>query len=87
MRPDPAQRGRLEQIRASLADRITEARREGWTGEAEGLKISLQAAGSKLVQMQEIAARRALIDLGMPARGPAVSRTVTTAATLAGDDQ
>jgi hypothetical protein len=87
MRPDPAQRGRLEQIRASLADRIAEAQREGWTGEAEGLKISLQAAGSKLAQMQEIATRRASVDLGMPGRGPAVSRTVTTAATLAGQDQ
>jgi len=87
MRPDPAQRGRLDQIRVSLTDRIAEAQREGWTGEAEGLKISLQAAGSKLAQMQDIAARRALVDLGMPGRGPAVSRTVTTAATLAGNDQ
>jgi len=51
------------------------------------LTFHLQAAGSKLAQMQDIAARRALIDLGMPGRGPAVSRTVTTAATLAGDDQ
>ena len=87
MRPDPAQRGRLEQIRASLADRIAEAQREGWTGEAEGLKVSLQATDSKLGQMQQIATRRALVDLGMPGRGPAVSRTVTTAATLAGQDQ
>jgi len=33
----PAQRQRLRDIRASLTVRITEAKREGRTGEAEGL--------------------------------------------------
>jgi hypothetical protein len=41
LRPDPAQRGRLEEIRANLHDRIAEAERESWLGEIEGLKVSL----------------------------------------------
>jgi hypothetical protein len=48
LRIDPAQRHRLEEIRDNLQARITEAEREGWAGEAEGLKISLDAATSKL---------------------------------------
>ena len=38
LRIDPAQRQGLRDIRASLTARVTEAKREGWTGEAEGLK-------------------------------------------------
>ena len=56
LRIDPAQRHRLEEIRGNLLARITEAEREGWASEAEGLKISLAAA------------RRAeAINLGIPA--------------------
>ncbi len=47
-RPRPA--ARLEEIRASLIARIAEAEREGWTGEAEGLKVSLTAADAKLAE-------------------------------------
>src|SRR5437773_891711 len=47
LRPDPAQRPRLEAIRVNLATRIAEAEREGWRGEAEGLKGSLAAAAAK----------------------------------------
>jgi hypothetical protein len=36
----PAQRGRLEEIRDNLHDRIAEADREGWLGEIEGLASS-----------------------------------------------
>jgi hypothetical protein len=50
LRIDPAQRHRLEEIRDNLHARIAEAEREGWTGEAEGLKVSLAAATSKLAQ-------------------------------------
>ena len=52
--PDPAQR-----------PRIAEAEREGWLGEAEGLKISLAGAQDKLAQID----RRShhTTDLGMPA--------------------
>jgi hypothetical protein len=63
LRPDPAQRGRLEEIRDNLLDRISEAEREGWAGEAEGLRISLAGAHGKLSQ---IAAPRP-VDLGIPA--------------------
>ena len=84
LRPDPAQRPRLAEIRDNLTARIGEAQREGWTGEAEGLQVSLAAADHKLAQMDQIAARRraAVIHLGMPGQPPAVSRTVTTPAAV-----
>ena len=63
--PDPAQRPRIAEIRANLIARIAEAEREGWLGEAEGLKISLAGAEDKLTQIN----RRThhTTDLGMPA--------------------
>ena len=68
MRISPGQRGRLAEIRDNLLARISEAEREGWTGEAEGLKVSLAAANNKLAQTDATAARRsAAIDLGIPA--------------------
>jgi hypothetical protein len=68
LRIDPAQRQRLRDIRASLTARIAEAEREGWTGEAEGLKVSLAAAGAKLAEADAAATRRnTAADLGMPA--------------------
>jgi hypothetical protein len=86
LRPDPDQRPRLAEIRDNLTARIAEAQREGWTGEAEGLKVSLAAADRKLAQMDQIAAHRqaTVIHLGMPGHTPAISRSVTTAATLPG---
>jgi Phage integrase family len=86
LRPDPAQRARLAEVRDNLIARIGEAQREGWTGEAEGLQVSLAAAGHKLAQMDEIAARRraAPVHLGMPGHLPAASRTITIPATLPG---
>ena len=89
LRPDPAQRPRLAEIRDNLIARISEARHEHWTGEAEGLQVSLAAAGHKLAQMDQITARRGTVThLGMPGSAPAVGRTVTTPATLpAGDPQ
>jgi hypothetical protein len=65
LRVDPAQRHRLRDIRASLIARIAEAEREGWTGEAEGLKISLAAADARLAEAD--ARRDTATDLGMPA--------------------
>jgi hypothetical protein len=72
LRPDPAQRPRLEQIRGNLADRIAEAEREGWTGEAEGLRVSLAAAGAKL---DDRARRATTISLGIPAFRDIAGRT------------
>jgi hypothetical protein len=68
LRVDPAQRHRLKEIRDSLTARIAEAEREGWTGEAEGLKVSLAAAEAKLAQADGLIARRAAaVGLGIPA--------------------
>jgi len=68
LRIDPAQRHRLEEIRDNLLARITEAEREGWAGEAEGLKVSLAAANNKIAQADLAAARRAEhVSLGIPA--------------------
>ena len=67
LRVDPAQRQRLEDIRGNLTARIAEAGREGWAGEAEGLKVSLAAANNKLAQIELALARRAeAVSLGMP---------------------
>ena len=78
LRIDPAQRGRLEEIRDNLRARIAEAEREGWAGEAEGLKVSLAAATSKLAQADATAARRAEhVHLGIPAYRDIAAATLT----------
>ena len=61
LRPDPTQHDRLEQIIASLTERIAEAHDQGWLGEVDGLQVSLDAAQLKLVQMQ-----RTATNLGIP---------------------
>ena len=79
LRIDPAQRHRLEEIRDNLHARIAEAEREGWTGEAEGLKVSLAVANSKLAQADMSAARRAeAVSLGIPAYRDIAAATITT---------
>ncbi|GHE92032.1 hypothetical protein GCM10014715_55530 [Streptomyces spiralis] len=65
LRPDPAQRGRLVEIRDNVVDRIAEAEQEGWLGEIEGLHISLTGAESKISQI-DTAAGGGLVLLGMP---------------------
>jgi hypothetical protein len=77
LRVEPAQRPRLVGIRDNLLARIEEAQREGWVGEAEGLKVSLAAAKQKLAQLDHLAARRATIHLGMPGLPDVAGRTVT----------
>ena len=67
--PDPAQRPRIAEIRDNLTARIAEAEREGWLGEAEGLKISLAGAEDKLAQIDRRTRPAATGDLGMPAPG------------------
>jgi hypothetical protein len=66
LRPDPAQRQRLLDVRDNLIARIDEARREGWLGEVEGLQISLTGARAKLVQLDQIANPRGPVGLGIP---------------------
>ncbi len=77
LRVDPAQRARLEGIRDNLTARIGEAEREGWTGEAEGLKISLDAARQKPAQLDQQARRAATVHLGMPGPADTAGRVLT----------
>lgn len=75
LRPDPAQRGRLEEIRDNLIARIAEAEREGWLGEVEGLRVSLAGAEGKLAQVDRRCHRPPWILacpelLGSPTRAP-----------------
>jgi Phage integrase family len=77
LRVSPDQRPRLADLRDNLQTRIDEAQREGWLGEAEGLKVSLAAARHKLTQLDDLARRRSTIHLGMPGFPDIASRTVT----------
>jgi hypothetical protein len=77
LRPDPAQRSRLEEIRANLHDRIAEAEREGWLGEIEGLKVSLAGTEDKLAQIDATLQRQdQAVHLGMPAFPGIAGRSV-----------
>ena len=58
LRPDPAARPRVVEIGNNLADRITEAQRNGWAGEVEAIKVSMAAANAKLAQIDGLVARR-----------------------------
>ncbi|MCW2915404.1 MAG: hypothetical protein JWN52_3472, partial [Actinomycetia bacterium] len=78
LRISPDQRPRLVDIRDNLIARIAEAEREGWTGEAEGLKVSLAAANAKLAQVDGLIARcTAAVHMGMPAYRTVAGRTAT----------
>ncbi|WP_331761009.1 site-specific integrase (plasmid) [Nocardia sp. NBC_01377] len=67
LRPDPAQRHRLEEIRDNLEARIIEAKREGWLGEVEGLQISYTGVKDKLAQIDASLERTtAATELGIP---------------------
>ncbi|MGH3710518.1 MAG: hypothetical protein ACRDRU_14620 [Pseudonocardiaceae bacterium] len=78
LRPDPTARPRLVQIRDNLITRITEAESHHWLGEAEGLKVSLAGARTKLTQMDQITARRNhTTQLGIPTFTDTAGRTST----------
>ncbi len=80
LRPDPAQRGRLEEIRDNLHDRIAVAEREGWLGEIEGLKVSLAGTEDKLAQIDTALQRREqAVHLGMPVFPDIAGRSVLPA--------
>ncbi|WP_280410886.1 hypothetical protein [Nocardia asiatica] len=66
LRPDPAQRPRLEEIRDNLEARIIEAKREGWLGEVEGLRISYTGVTDKLQQIDTSLQQGSATDLGIP---------------------
>lgn len=63
------QRARLVEIARNLADRIDEARANGWLGEVRGLQVSFEAARKKLVSLDRLARnnnRIGTVNLGMP---------------------
>ncbi len=72
LRPDPAQRARLEEIRDNLLARIAKAQREGWLGEVDRLKVSLASANDKLAQLdrRNSSRSRATVELGTPTVTP-----------------
>ena len=76
LRPDPAAKARLEEIRDNLLARIAEAESHRWYGEAEGLKVSLAGANAKLAQMDQISASRTkTVQLGIPSFTDTAGRT------------
>ena len=76
LRPDPAARPRLEQIRDNLIARIAEAESHRWYGEAEGLKVSLAGAHAKLAQIDQItASSNTSVHLGIPNIAATAGRT------------
>jgi integrase len=78
LRPEPAQRPRIVEIRHNLGERIVEAQHNHWRGEVEGLKVSLAAADAKLAQLDGLAARRkAAVDHGPPGFSSVAGRSVT----------
>jgi len=78
LRPEPAQRSRLEEIRDNLEARIIEAKREGWLGEIEGLQISFTGAKDKLTQLDSLTQRgNGNVELGMPTFAQIAGRTGT----------
>ncbi|MFF5313079.1 site-specific integrase [Streptomyces massasporeus] len=80
LRPDPAQRARLAEIRDNLIARVTEAETEGWLGEVEGLQISLAGAEEKLSQLDvQISQQQESVDLGIPTFREIVAHTTTVA--------
>jgi len=62
--PDPNQRARLVDIRDNLIERITEAEREGWLGEVQGLRVSLAGAQAKLAQIDHRPSQATPLTLG-----------------------
>jgi hypothetical protein len=79
LRPDPAQRTRLEEIHDNLEARIIEAKREGWLGEVEGLQISYSGVKDKLAQIDTTIRRKAsTTELGMPSIASISGRGTST---------
>lgn len=79
LRPDPAQRPRLEEIRNNLEARIIEAKREGWLGEVEGLQVSLSGAKDKIAQIETtLQSQAGTVTLGLSTFTSLAGRTTST---------
>ncbi|WP_411130429.1 hypothetical protein [Streptomyces sp. x-19] len=57
---------RLEEIHATLIDRLQEAKDQGWLGEVAAIETTMAAAAQKLEQMRERASQPSTVPLGMP---------------------
>jgi hypothetical protein len=69
LRVSPAQRARLIEIARNLADRIEEAKANGWLGEVQGLQVSLEHARQKLASLERLARNgntTGPVDIGIP---------------------
>lgn len=63
----PQRSAPLIEIIANLKDRIEEAKINGWLGEVEGLKVSLDAAARKVVSLDRMPDRQpGPVNLGVP---------------------
>jgi hypothetical protein len=78
LRPDPAQRPRLIEVRDNLIARVAEARQQGWLGEVDGLQISLDGARQKMDQIEQMTARSTDVHLDMPTFSQIAGRATTT---------
>ncbi|MGW0775205.1 tyrosine-type recombinase/integrase [Streptomyces sp. NPDC002835] len=73
---DFTDRPRLVEIRDNLADRIEEAKREGWLGEVEGLAVSHAAAEEKIARLDARQDRKDVpVFLGVPSFEQVVARS------------
>jgi hypothetical protein len=67
LRPDPAQIDRLQDIIDNLQERIAEAKQNGWIGDVEGLRVTLNSAEMKLAQMYKLQRHHGeVVGLGIP---------------------
>jgi len=74
LRVDPRQRTRLIEIIRNLAERIREAKANGWHGEVDGLTVSLTAAETKLAGLDRAARNHPEPTLlSLPAMRPATA--------------
>lgn len=68
LRVEPSRQARLVEITRNLADRVDEARANGWLGEVRGLQVSLEAARTKLTSLDRLTRNNSIgtVNIGMP---------------------
>jgi hypothetical protein len=65
----------ISKIHANLADRLDEAKEQGWLGEGAAIETTRAAAEQKVVAMRSAAAQHTTATLEMPGFGPAIGRS------------
>ena len=66
---------RLEEIQTNLADRLAEAKQQGWLGEVAGIETTMAAAAQKLEAMRAVTTHKTSVHLGMPDFHSALGRS------------